>query len=251
MAGGTKKKKKPASNPARGFATTSIASKTKVDEPEKVPEPVVKAPFSSGGSKQKGSTGASEPVETQSPTIKEKDLKDLSPEELEAQLELSDLQQTVERLGPKVSREAARQISRLETDRRVLRGQAEWLPVSGWLSGQAKDAILDAVLAEKDDDDASDMSPVLTNSEDVVLSRIWALRLILEGLHFSKDQVTRVLLSLLNKPPPEDSLGTWGLNEALQSLATGCRTDRLLDYEVVEQGEAVDVRAQQGKFGIS
>ncbi|KAG8623728.1 hypothetical protein KVT40_008704 [Elsinoe batatas] len=245
MAGGTKKKKKPASNPARGFATTSIASKTKVDQPEKLPEPVVKAQSSSDGSKRKGSTDASEPVETQSSTIKEKDLKDLSPEELEAQLELSDLQQTVERLGPKVSREAARQISRLETDRRVLRGQAEWLPVSGWLSGQAKDAILDAVLAEKDDDDASDMSPVLTNSEDVVLSRVWALRLILEGLHFSQDQVMRVLLSLLNKPPPEDSLGTWGLNEALQSLATGCRTDKLLDYEVIEQGETVDLSEQQ------
>ena len=78
------KKKKPAANPARGFATTSVASKPKPEKPEdasSVEPSGVNTP----------STKAATPATKNDTTTKnaERELHELSPEELEAQLEAS------------------------------------------------------------------------------------------------------------------------------------------------------------------
>jgi ATP-dependent RNA helicase DHX29 len=83
------KKKKPAANPARGFATTSIASKPKAEKP---PESAAILP--------KEETPVSLPVVSSAP--KEDSLKHVpqTPEELEAQLERDELQLLVEKHIP-------------------------------------------------------------------------------------------------------------------------------------------------------
>ena len=85
-----KKKKKPASNPARGFATTSIVSKNKIEDNVAVEEPITAETASSG------------PVQLTSPALKygldpEMQLHELSPDQLEKQLEESELQLLVEK----------------------------------------------------------------------------------------------------------------------------------------------------------
>ncbi|KAF4548931.1 Helicase conserved C-terminal domain-containing protein 2 [Elsinoe fawcettii] len=250
MAGGNKKKKKPVSNPARGFATTSIASKTKIEVPEPASQPSEKEEHKSSIThfeKTSIAENLGQPPQQNQTTNAERELKDLTPEELDAQLELSDLQQAVDRLSPKVNREATRQISRLETDRRVLRGQAEWLSISSWLPHEIRGEILRAALSEHEDEDISDMSPVLTKDEDLVLSRVWALRLILEGLHFSQSQIMGVIRRLLSRPPAAESLGVWGLIEALEFLASNAKIQKLVDYEVDVPVEARSTAEEHGK----
>ncbi|KAI7128075.1 hypothetical protein KC324_g17334, partial [Hortaea werneckii] len=117
MAGGNKKKKtKPTANPARGFATTSL--------------PKANKPVSDPSTDEANASGAATPDTTAPPSVasqsnrpdeekteKQRELHELSPEELEAQLEASDLQQFVEQNAAKVRKESARQASRLETDK--------------------------------------------------------------------------------------------------------------------------------------
>ena len=120
-----KKKKKPASNPARGFATTSTASKTKEQDVDEVEQ---EDGWGASGQSAKLVSEEGSVLTNGGPTIKpEKALQDLSPEELELQLENSSLQILVDTYRKKTEKDAFRQASRLQTERRVLRSQAEHL----------------------------------------------------------------------------------------------------------------------------
>ena len=151
------KKKKPAGNPARGFATTSVASKPK---PEKtaadVPaKQVVQAP-------DKESATAPEP--THAPTTSQtaeapKPEVAPTPEELEAQLERDELQLLVEKHAPKVRRESSRYVSKFQTDRRLLRSQSHAMTVHDWLPSEILDSIILLAQAESNDSNSRDSSP--------------------------------------------------------------------------------------------
>ena len=106
------KKKKPAANPARGFATTSVASKPKPEatssvEPSGVNTPDTNATMPAAKDDDTTNTSSAQP---------ERELHELSPEELEAQLEASELQQFVEQYAAKVRKEnlLARAMKRIE-----------------------------------------------------------------------------------------------------------------------------------------
>src|SRR5690242_5635463 len=118
MAGGKKKKKPAAAAAARGFATTSIASKPRVDPVDATGTGSTESPESRGvaASLQNGGAAADSGGAKDEP---------LSPEEFERRLEESELQLLAEKHSQKVKREAQRQRARLETDRRLLRSQAE------------------------------------------------------------------------------------------------------------------------------
>lgn len=230
MAGG-KKKKKPAANPARGFATTSIASKPKAEipidvEPEVIPEstetldvPLDRASLVAA----KPGNGASGPDKV------------LNAEEFEKELENQELQLLVEKHAQKSKRDALRQKTRLETDRRVLRSQAEHLSTRKWLPAELMEEILDLIQAEgRFSGQAAETSSMKQASEEDLAVRLWTLQQALVGAGFLEDKVNQALRHILDI---SDKVGIgnkdtiWGVEEAVEWLARECSRDDLPDYE--------------------
>ncbi|KAH8596466.1 ATP dependent RNA helicase-like protein [Bisporella sp. PMI_857] len=227
---GAKKKKKAASNPARGFATTSVASKPRVEslEPETTSIPG-KQTFDKTEPESLCTT-TSKTAGLASPT------KTLTPEEFEKQLENSELQILVEKYAQKSKRDAARHKTRLETDRRVLRGQAEILNTRKWLPPELMEEILDLV---RTDGRFSGQSVDSSNgskqsSEEELTVRLWTLQQSLVGAGFLEDKVLLALqhvLDISDKIGSGNKDGVWGMEEALEWLARECSRDELPDYE--------------------
>lgn len=224
-----KKKKKPASNPARGFATTSTASKPKQDEAIEM----------EGGVQLDASdmhafpTTAEDSIRTETSSSKEpeKALCELTPEELESQLEDSGLQILVEDHGEKTKKIVSRLVSRLQTEKRLLRSQAEHLGIRQWLPPEMMQIATNLLQAQEDGNayvQANTVNNKITSdlSEDDVLIKIWALKKTLPQLGFPEqrtDLALRHLLTTMNRSGPQSvSAGkesVWGLDECLAWLA--------------------------------
>ncbi|KAI4666819.1 uncharacterized protein J4E88_010387 [Alternaria novae-zelandiae] len=226
------KKKKPAGNPARGFATTSVASKPK---PERISPDVpakVVAPVPS-----KEAAAAPEPTEApQTPQQTEAVKSEVAPtpEELEAQLERDELQLLVEKHAPKVRRESSRHVSKFQTDRRLLRGQSHAMTVHDWLPSEILDSIILLAQAESNDSNRrqGQQSLLKTLTEEDAMSKLWTLDLTLRELGFSQDQIQPVLRWLCaNAAGVDASSGVWGLQEALEWLALDQCEDHSFSYE--------------------
>ena len=248
MAGG-KKKKKPAANPARGFATTSIASK----KPEAL-EPEIEPTTPSKQSLDAQEAGSA--TITQSKNLDSaSDSKTLTPEEFEKQLETSELQVLVEKHASKSKRDAQRQKTRLETDRRVLRGQAESLNTRKWLPPELMDEILDLVKEEgKYSGQSADASNSLKqSSEEELTIRLWTLKQALVGAGFLEDKVVLALKHVLDI---SDKIGSgnkdsiWGMDESLEWLARECTRDELPDYENLQRKPTSFPKSQAGKCSL-
>ncbi|KAL9095415.1 MAG: hypothetical protein Q9165_002286 [Trypethelium subeluteriae] len=216
-----KKKTKPAANPARGFATTSMPSKPKPDDSNEASKPASEVP-------SKGSD-----VTKTEPTVEGKDkrkegkdapadLHQLSPEDLELQLENSELQLLVDRHSSKVRQHSSRTASKLLTDKRVLRGQAVYLSARDWLPD---DLINDAMdIIREEERSAHDLSSRQAKgpgiAEEDLVVKLWSLRETLLQAGFDLPEVGSALKSLVNNPAAVDADGTlWGLAEALDYFA--------------------------------
>ncbi|EPE07952.1 helicase associated domain-containing protein [Ophiostoma piceae UAMH 11346] len=240
---GNKKKKKPAASAARGFATTSIASKPRVEPVEDAPVPAATQQAAKGkdgpantkaASTQDAKAGAKD---TSGADTKATAEANLTPEEFEKQLEESELQLLVEKYAQKVRRDAQRQITRLETDRRLLRGQAESVNPKKWLPQDLMDQVLDLIQSESRfaaSNVGSESSPgsKLLPEEDLTI-KMWTLEQTLESARFSEAKVQSVLKYVLDistqvGPGPKDSI--WGLEEALEWLARESSLEELPDY---------------------
>ena len=254
----SKKKKKPASNPARGFATTSTASKPKVDVakefesgvlldiPEKYATPI--------------NADAGTLTEKPSNEEREKALHELTPEELESQLENSGLQILIEKHGEKTNKEASRQVFRLQTERRLLRSQADHLSIRQWLPPEIMQLITDMLQAKDDSNGILKTTPGSNNAttdlcEDDLLIKLWALKRILLMLGF-QDRMTDLAIchSLAATPNPcLQSLASgkepvWGLDECLAWLGLN---SELLDLPRFEGREGQSRgAADQKRSGI-
>ena len=232
MAGG-KKKKKPASNPARGFATISVASKPKAEPGNVEPEQVPTKEFLSTLENQQG-----ESVRVVGPGGEGSSLpqKTLTPEEFEKQLENSELQVLVEKHAEKSKRDALRQQTRLETDRRVLRSQAENLNTRKWLPPELMEEILDLVKGEgRYSGQALESSTHSKQiSEEELTIRLWTLQQSLVGAGFIEERVSQALQYVLEM---SDRIGVgnrdaiWGMEESLDWLSRECSREELPDYE--------------------
>jgi ATP-dependent RNA helicase DHX29 len=233
MAGG-KKKKKPATNPARGFATTSIASKPRAETTDEAPSETVPKPVALPGSTIGAGTASAAPADigktTNLPT-------QISPEDFEKQLDESELQTLVNKYSQKSKRDSARQVARLRTDRRLLRSQAESLNTRKWLPPDLMEEILDAIVVDSravphsaTQDGSSVQKPL---SEEDLTIKLWTLQQTLEGAGFPKDKVRLALDYILEISEKiisnKDSM--WGLEESLEWLARECSRDELPDYE--------------------
>lgn len=248
MAGG-KKKKKPAANPARGFATTSIASKPKAEaievEPSLTNPKEVKEALNTQENVQitgpKTTTEASEAAKNA-----------LSPEEFEKQLEDQELQLLVEKHSIKAKREALRQKTRLETDRRVLRSQAEVLGTRKWLPAELMEEILDLIKAEgRYAGQATDTSATQKQaSEEDLTIRLWTLYEALVGAGFSEEKVLlalRHVLDVSDKIVAGNKDAIWGMEESLDWLCRECSRKELPDYENGHRKTASTLKLQAGE----
>lgn len=252
MAGG-KKKKKPASNPARGFATTSIASKPRaeIQDPAANAEPVLKDGAFSDlhvvGATPTGIENSTTQNPTAAPIL-------TSPEDFEKQLEESELQVLVEKHSQKSKRDAARQITRLQTDRRLLRGQADALNTRKWLPPELMEEILDTILA---DSRSTAQGALLENtpqlkalSEEDLTIKLWTLQQTLSGAGFLEENVSLVLSYILEVSEKvivgnKDSI--WGLDESLDWLARECLRTELPDYESWQRKPLPVIKAPTGR----
>lgn len=245
------KKKKPAANPARGFATTSTVSKPKPEN--KPPEtestdasgrasPTTTAPDSNNDSpKPEPANGSSN---------QNRELHQLTPAELEEQLETSELQQFIEQHGPKVKKESSRQVSRLQTDRRLLRGQADYISVKPWLPDELMQQILDYA---SDDSQAESTNGVSKKARlslsDNLLSKVWQLRAILLELEFPSVRVHEVISHLIAHPPSDEYVGfVWGLSEAFEWLALHCDEEESFEYDY-QKTKAISEVVEDGATG--
>jgi ATP-dependent RNA helicase DHX29 len=224
------KKKKPAGNPARGFATTSVASKPKV---EKSAVDAVKesAPAPSKDSPAAPKAAALAPKKDE--PVKQEVVQ--TPEELEAQLERDELQLLVEKHAAKVRRESRRQVTKFETDRRVLRAQSHAMTVHDWLPNEILDTIISLAQAESNDSNrrqGQQQSLLKVMSEEDAMSRLWTLSLTLRDLGFSQEQIEPVLRWLCADAAGIDATSTvWGLQEALEWLALDQCEGHSFSYE--------------------
>ena len=239
-----KKKKKPASNPARGFATTSIASKPKNDGTSEL-----------NGGEQLGDKDAHAIINTSengtrpnasSDREPEKALYELTPEELESQLENSSLQILVENFGETTKKGASRHASRLQTEKRLLRSQAEHIRVFKWLPPEIMQIITDLLQIQEcsignlhGNIDSKKLSPPLC--EDDLLIKLWALKRLLPLLGFTEertDLALRHLLTTLNKSGPQSVSSAkdmiWGFDECLTWLALTSDSMDLPTYDIRE-----------------
>lgn len=236
---GAKKKKKPAANPARGFATTSIASKPR-------PEPTAEESKSSHihgnsappstGDKAPPSTTASAPTADDGSKTGASQEKALSPEEFEKQLEESELQLLVEKHSQKVKRDAQRQVTRLETDRRLLRANADSINSVKWLPEDLMGHILDLIKAEGRFAASNILSetPGRMPSEEDMITRLWTLQQTLTSAGFPETRVRGVLQYILEISPNITSTGKdliWGLEEALDWMGRECDSSELPAYD--------------------
>jgi ATP-dependent RNA helicase DHX29 len=234
---GAKKKKKPASNPARGFATTSIASKPKLEATEEATASI-EPPSSKTGHVSETKDGANTTKAGDQNGAKDStSLKQLSPEEFERQLEESELQVLVDKHAQKSKRDAVRQIARLQTDRRLLRSQADTLNTRRWLPPELMDEILEVVMDDgrSNPNSTSDTTTAQkTLSEEDLTIRLWTLQQTLIGASFGDDK-TKAVLEYILETSDRVVLGNkesvWGLEESLDWLARECARTELPDYD--------------------
>ncbi|KAH6644153.1 P-loop containing nucleoside triphosphate hydrolase protein [Boeremia exigua] len=213
------KKKKPAGNPARGFATTSIASKPKVEKEKPAVEAAVTETVPTSSKEYPSVSLAATPAAKQ----EEPSQQEVTPEELEAQLERDELQLLVEKHAAKVRRESRRQVTKFETDRRVLRAQSHHMVVHEWLPNEVLETIISLAQTESNDSNrrqGQQQSLLKVMSEEDAMSKLWTLNLTLRDLGFSHEQIEPVLRWICSDAGGIDVASpVWGLQEALEWLA--------------------------------
>ncbi|KAF2759957.1 ATP-dependent RNA helicase A [Pseudovirgaria hyperparasitica] len=229
-----KKKKKAASNPARGFATTSIASKIKADGNTE------SSNISEAGDAQPAAP--TEAIEKHDPAVvkgHEKDLAELTPEELEIQLEYSEFQLLVEKLSPKAVRDTARTLSRIKTERRVLLSNSQILSTKDWLEDEDVDHLMNLKFVPSVEPNPSPTVPrsiFKTAATEDLLLKLWTLQQILLGLYFPSSRVTEALLWICQTAPCVIPEGLpWGVQECLDWLTVNCTTEELRDFEFMQR----------------
>jgi len=244
------KKKKPAANPARGFATTSIAKKIQPVAEEEVTHE--KEQLQDGKHVTASTFSHQQSQQQQSDTVGEnpqdgeqKKLHELSPEDLEKHLEQDELQLLVEKYGPQAQRAVDRQVGKLSTDYRLLRGNAAPLSVRALIS---EDLILKLVdLVREDLEDALKTSSNARKllQEEETTAKLWSLQGALKALGFSDEHVSRALSHALKLGPPIDKENpVWALEECLDWLVLNIADDELPRYDQHTGKAQIDVHDQ-------
>ncbi|KAJ5637325.1 hypothetical protein N7490_007204 [Penicillium lividum] len=219
-----KKKKKPASNPARGFATVSIPSKPKPEVAE-TPSSAVTESKPTPQNETQPTSQEDRPVDAGAPQT-DPALHNYTPEELEKHLEEAELQILVEKYAAKCRSDAVRQATKMDTERRVFRQQSVTLGLLEWLPVEVQDRILELAGSEDHDYLASNgrnVSGKQEGSEEELLIKLWTLQETLLKLGFTEYDVEgalkHILLYFKETPTSASRDVVWNLDEALEWLA--------------------------------
>ena len=234
MAPNHKKKKKPASNPARGFATTSTISKSRVAEETSAEEVTTDVSTPPNGLQ----TSVPEEQRILKDSNRPQALSELTPEQLELQLEESELQLLVEKYGERSQRDVKRHATRLQKERKLLRMQSERLSIFSWLPNPLV-ADINEHLKEPplSIEKSSGPSHSILAQEDFAI-KIWVLKRTLAEVGFSEAWALRAISHLVSDiqvgggatlASSKDVL--WGLDYCLDWLALVCAPEDLPDYE--------------------
>ncbi|KAL8765432.1 MAG: hypothetical protein Q9209_007500 [Squamulea sp. 1 TL-2023] len=246
-----RKNKKAASNPARGFATTSTASKTKAPSEERLEnslQPHELPPEANAQDVPRDDVAAQE------------DVHELSPEELEKQLEESDLQLFIDKHLDKIKKDVSRQVMRLKTEKRLLRPQADSLSTRSWLPPEIMELIKQTLELEQSSDSRGSGFYIDNNaqglSEDELCMRTWTLKQVLVQVGFQYESCQEALQHLLvveqRHPIRDSSTGkdnVWGLDYCLDWLAIHCEGQAMPSDIADHIGKnASSVLVQQHRF---
>ncbi|EXJ86531.1 hypothetical protein A1O3_03482 [Capronia epimyces CBS 606.96] len=231
-----RKKKKPAANPARGFATTSLPSKAKsveqasdatADEERASSTPIV-APKVQGSGSGSGNSNSKPSQETS-------DIKDMSPEELEAHLETSELEALVEKYAARSTADASRQVAKLETERRQLRSQAYRLSTYPWLTDDTVNELLELSASETADSASGGRATAAVEDEEKLLIDLWTLERVLEALKLPRvsEAIAQVAVLAIRGKLVISSDSLPGLQEAFEWYGSNTGPSELPHYETV------------------
>lgn len=222
-----KKKKKVVSNPARGFATVSIPSKTVDQIPPEVKESPEILPLD-------GKCVRKEKIDASSLEHGASDLQHMSPEELEKHLEEAELQSLLDSHGSRSRKDIGRQIARLETERRSLRQSGMTLETESWLHDVLED-ILELARSTSSDLKASKTADECVNEMDLSV-RLWNVQETLKSLHFRNiEGALKYLIqrsSVIAKTVSNPLI--WGLDEAVDWLALYSDPTDLPSYQQLQ-----------------
>lgn len=231
-----KKKKKPASNPARGFTTVSVPSKPKVTDSTGAPS-AADSTAASDAEKPAPATVSQPSTSVQTGVQEDPALRDYTPEQLEQHLEEAELQLLVDKYASKCKNDAVRQQAKLETERRLLRSQASPLNLSDWLPSETLDSVLKLVLKEEQELEPSGRDSSATKrsvSEEELCTRLWTLKETLLKLGFPEskveDSLKHILFYFSGNAPSGSKDVVWNLDESLDWLAMHCEPDELPSY---------------------
>lgn len=213
-----KKKKKPTSNPARGFATVSTPSKKAIDddvlEVQDRPEE-----SSVNGRLVDVQTRQNNQVASERQASNLQHCQDMGPDELEHHLEDAELQSLLNVHAQRCKKDMTRQIARLETERRSLRGGGIMLETESWLR-EVQDEILELARSFSPDHEASKTDEYQPDDPSLCV-RLWTIQQTLLSLRFGDvDNVLRHLAKTMyvNSKIESNTL-TLGLDEAINWLA--------------------------------
>ena len=228
-----KKGKKATSKPLRGYATTSVPSKNTAESAKN------EEALDSTTTPELFKESKNPNVATIDRTIGSKELHELDPAELEKQLEESDLQLLLEKHGQKSKKDASRQISRLQTERRLLRPQSELLGVRSWLSPDLLQTIID--LYETNQSSPNGFEKLQTSmqlQEDDLCIKLWTLRQVLSQIGFSSEQCQEALchaMKVVRQSQASDISADkdtiWGLEVCLEWLSFKYQSNEMPPYE--------------------
>jgi ATP-dependent RNA helicase DHX29 len=231
----SKKKKKPASNPARGFATVSMPSKAK-PEATATPSPATEESKPTPENESQPDRTAPPTADAAAPQATSS-LQDYTPEELEIHLEEAELQILVDKYATKCKNDAARQATKLDTERRVFRQQSSTLSLLEWLPIDIQDSILELAGTEEVEyltANGRSTSSKQAGSDEELYYKLWILKETLLKLEFPENRVEDALKHVLQYfAGNSTSAGrdiVWNLDEALEWLAMHSDKKELPSY---------------------
>lgn len=220
-----KKKKKAASNPSRGFATTSQPSKSKATSEVTGENEAIKveAGHSEGLSAMQTSTKRQDPESFA--------IQDMSPEQLERHLEDAELQAIIDSYAARCSQDARRQVTKLEQERRQLKSQAHILSIPVAMFDQYADDLLQSYRQSTPPNPGKKIHDVSSDTE--LLIRLWTLRKTLCMLKLPDvDKAIEHILTLVAfRKVVHNNEYVWGLREILEWYAIQYEQGDLPNYD--------------------
>lgn len=221
------RKKKPASNPARGFATTSIRAKSRPNDEHKIDKNL------DLGTGDLNSAAVVEELNQQDLTsvagVSGKDLRAPTAEEPDAQFNQCNVHFLLDKFGEKTKKVASHQVNKLRNERRMLRPQSERLNTSAWLP-EGVVALILKLYESQIEHFGSETNPdnkqniCMISDEDLIV-KIWTLELVLHQIGFNKGDLRNAIQTLVRRVKSTKSLKLpdgqdliWGLEECIDHL---------------------------------